>query len=109
MSGLTWKERGVRLPLFIAASTSTLIVVLIFLFLCKEALPFLKDPGATALLGSRWVPVSFQKESFGVLPLVWGTTLVTVIAMAMTVPLGVCAAIYVAEVAKPWSARSSKL
>jgi phosphate transport system permease protein len=102
MSGFTTRESGVRLLLFVAASTSTLIVALIFLFLGKEAWPFLQDPGGTQLIGSRWVPVSFEEGSFGLLPLVWGTILVTMVAMAMAVPLGVMVAIYIADMATPW-------
>jgi phosphate transport system permease protein len=95
-------ERSVRYVLLAAASTSVLIVVSIVVFLGREAGPFLRDPGAWQLWGTRWVPVSFQQEAYGLLPLVTGTLLVTGIAMLITVPLGVCAAVYIAELARPW-------
>lgn len=95
-------ERCVRYGLLAAASTSVLIVALIVVFLGREAGPFLWDPGVWQLWGTRWVPVSFQQEAYGLLPLFTGTLLVTVIAMVITVPLGVCAAVYIAELARPW-------
>ena len=101
------KEPGVRLLLLAATSASILIVVLIFIFLGREAIPFLRHPGLSELLGTRWVPVSFQKESFGVLPLIVGSLLVTVTSMVVTVPVGICAAVYIAEIAKPWERRCS--
>jgi len=92
-------EGMIRLALGMAASTSILIVLLIFLFLIKEAAPFLKNPGLSALLGDRWMPVSFQKQSFGIVPLVTGSALVTLLATLIAIPFGVCGAVYLSEVA----------
>lgn len=102
MARTNGKESVIRLLLLAATSVSILIVVLIFVFLGREAGPFLADPGVGELVGTRWVPVSFEKESFGLLPLVSGTLLVTTIAMLIAIPVGLCAAIYIAEIARPW-------
>lgn len=96
-----WKDKAVHLLLLAAASTSILIVFLIFLFLGREAAPFISAPGLNSLLDTKWIPVSFQEERFGILPLVSGTVLVTVIAMLITVPFAVFGAIYIAEIARP--------
>ncbi len=96
------KEQIIRLLLLSAASVSILIVVLIFVFVSREAWPFLREPGGAELLGRRWMPVSFQRESFGLLPLVVGTLLVTLTSLLVTVPTGLCAAVYIAELARPW-------
>jgi phosphate transport system permease protein len=48
--------------------------------------------------GTRWTPL-FADPSYGVLPLVSATVLITVIAMAVAIPLGVGAAIYLSEYA----------
>lgn len=92
------KEKAVRIVLLSAGSTSILIVVLIFFFLGREAVPFAFDPGLKNLLGSRWNPVSFQGESFGMLPLISGSLLVTVLATLIAIPFGVCGAVYISEV-----------
>ncbi len=81
------------------ASISIIIVMLIFLFLGKEAFPFLEDPGILELFGSKWSPVSFIKESFGIYPLLTGSFLITLLASMISVPLGVCGAVYISEVA----------
>ncbi len=94
-------ERGARLFFAACASTSMLIVLLIFLFLFKEAVPFVSKPGLSDLAGTRWVPVSFQHELFGILPLVLGSLLVTLLASVLAIPFGVGAAIYIAELARP--------
>lgn len=93
------KENAIKLILLMAASSTVFIVLLIFLFLGKEAAPFAIEPGLWELLGTRWLPVSFQKASFGILPLITGSLLITFIATLLAVPIGVCSAIYISEVA----------
>ena len=97
----TWKEKAVKLILLGTASTSILIVIGIFGFLGKEAGPFVIEPGFKELLSTRWMPVSFQKESYGILPLVTGSLLVTILATLLTIPFGVGASVYISEIAKP--------
>ena len=95
------KEVSIKFLLMAASSMSILIVIFIFLFLFKEAFPFLREPGLSALFGSRWVPVSFQQELFGMGPLVSGSVLVTLIATLLALPFGICGAVYIAEIAAP--------
>ena len=98
---LGWKEKSIRLIFLSAASTSVLILLCIFVFLFKEAVPFAVEPGPGELLGTQWVPVSFQKEMFGILPLITGSFLVTALATLLTIPFGVVAAAYISEIAAP--------
>lgn len=53
------------------------------------------------LFGKEWITNSFWQDWYGVLPLLTGSVLVAAIALAIAVPLGVCAAIYVSELATP--------
>jgi phosphate transport system permease protein len=94
-----WGEKAVQVLLTGAASTCILIVVLIFLFNAKEAAPFAAEPGLGALAAQRWSPVSFQEQVFGLLPLVTGSLLVTILATIIAVPFGVCGAVYLSEIA----------
>ena len=96
-----WQDKAVKLLLFGAASTSILVVLLIFLFLGREAFPFLQEPGVKAFLDTRWIPVSFQKVRFGLLPLFTGSLLITGLATLITIPFSVFGAIYIAEMARP--------
>ena len=81
------------------ASTSVLVVALIFLFIIKEAVPFVVEPGLSQLWETSWVPVSFVERQFGVLPLVTGSLFVTFLATFIAVPFGVICSVYLAEVA----------
>jgi phosphate transport system permease protein len=101
MARLSRREKPIRYGLLFATSTSLLIVALIFVFLGKEAVPFLADPGLTQLLGTRWIPVGFDAGSFGIVPLLTGTLLVTILSVVIIVPLGIGAAVYIAEIASP--------
>lgn len=100
MVNTRFKDNLVKYILLGTATVSILIVALIFIFLGKEAFPFLFDPGFSELLGSKWTPVSFIKENFGIFPLVTGSFLITLLATALAVPIGVCGAIYISEIAR---------
>jgi len=96
---INWREKIIQLLLVGAASASILIVLLIFLSLGKEALPFMSDPGIGRLLEYRWIPVSFKREVFGIIPLITGSVLVTILATGLMIPFGVLGAVYIAEIA----------
>ncbi|HEQ98128.1 MAG TPA: phosphate ABC transporter permease subunit PstC [candidate division Zixibacteria bacterium] len=102
MKSKAWKEKAARLIFTGASSTAILIVLLIFLFLFKEALPFIKDPGISKLFDTSWRPVSFQGESYGIIPLITGSFLVTVLATVIAVPFGVIGAVYISEVSRKY-------
>lgn len=55
---------------------------------------------AQFFLDTKWTPL-FADRRFGVWPLINGTVLTTVIAMAVAIPLGLSSAIYLGEYAKP--------
>lgn len=80
-------------------SLSIIIVLLIFLFLFKEAVPFIGSPGIGELFHNLWNPVSFQKEEFGIYPLVTGSILVTLLATIIAIPFGIIGAVYISEIA----------
>ena len=53
------------------------------------------------LFGRDWLTASFWQDWYGIVPLLVGSLLVSAIALAIAVPLGVSAAIYVSEIAGP--------
>jgi len=75
-------------------------VLLIFLFLLREGLPVFFEVPLSDLFGTRWYPTF---DLFGTLPLILGSTLVTVTAIAIALPLGVATAVFVREVAPGWA------
>ena len=52
------------------------------------------------LLGTDWSPL-IRPQSYGVLPLVWGTLLITFGSALIAIPIGTLAAIYLSEYASP--------
>lgn len=51
-----------------------------------------------SLFRTDWIPTS-NYPRFGIIPLVWGTLSITLLAMLMAVPLGLLAAVYLGELA----------
>ena len=85
----------------LAALISVLTTTGIVLSLIEETISFFGDvPVGDFLFGTNWAPL-FEPASFGVLPLVLGTMVVSAIAMVVAIPLGLAAAIYLSEYAHP--------
>jgi len=85
----------------LAALISILTTTGIVLSLVRETVLFFQEvPIGDYLFGTKWTPL-FEPASFGVLPLISGTLLITGIGMLVAIPLGIAAAIYLAEYARP--------
>ena len=80
----------------------------IILVLLIGTLAFLRDVSPVDFLfGTTWTPLFFNKQ-FGVLPLVAGTFLVSLIAMVVALPAGLATAIYLSEYAPRAARRTVK-
>jgi phosphate transport system permease protein len=87
--------------LFLCALLSVGTTIGIIAVLAVETTAFLREvPIVDFLFGTEWTPL-FSNPSFGVLPLVAGTTLVSLIAMVVALPMGLLSAIYLSEYANP--------
>jgi phosphate transport system permease protein len=87
---------------FICGILTIVFVILIFGFLFKEGFSFFKEYGVfNFLTGKLWYPTS-NPAMYGVLSLIVGSLLVTLGAIAIAVPLGIMAALYIAEIAPAW-------
>jgi phosphate transport system permease protein len=85
--------------LFLCALLSIGTTVGIIVVLTAETFAFLREvPVVEFLTGTEWTPL-FAIPRFGVLPLVAGTTLVSLIAMVVALPMGLLSAIYLSEYA----------
>ena len=95
----TFSERAIAVALFLSAFLSILITVGIVAVLLFEALAFFGDVTFWEFItGTRWTPL-FSSKQFGVLALVAGTTLTALLAMLVSLPLGLLSAIYLSEYA----------
>jgi phosphate transport system permease protein len=96
-------EGAIRAALAGAAVLSVLTTVAIVGSLLVETVTFLREvPAGDFLLGTKWSPTfAGDQQSFGVVPLIWGTVYLSLIALAVAVPLGLLCAIYLSEYARP--------
>ena len=96
-----WGEGLIKGFLVLATFISILTTTGIVLSLVQETVVFFGEVGiGDYLFGTEWAPL-FKPASFGVLPLVLGTFLISAVAMLVAVPLGLAAAIYLSEYARP--------
>ncbi len=98
-------EQGILLVLIGAASIAILTTVGIVLSLIFNTVEFFRlYPMADFFFGTAWQP-SFSgrggASELGILPLLWGTLYISLIALLVAVPVGLFAAIYLSEYAGP--------
>jgi phosphate transport system permease protein len=107
-----------------SAFVAILSLILIFIFIGKEALPILTSPDvhkeaslaklflpqaahARSAAEYTWQPIS-ETPKYSLLPLLVGTLKVTVIAITIAIPLAVAAALYTSEFAPSWARETIK-
>lgn len=91
------KEKIVEGLLFLSAIASVFITVGIVGVLIFETFEFFKVVSIIDFLtDTQWTPL-FAEKHFGILPLFAGTFLTTIIAMAVSLPIGLISAIYLSE------------
>jgi len=82
--------------------SAILFVFAIFFFIFREGAPALfggLDLGEF-FTSKNWRPTSIKQPQYGILALIVGTASVTLLAMAIAVPLGLGAAVYISEFAR---------
>jgi phosphate transport system permease protein len=93
------RERAVGAVFFGAAVLSVVISAAIVLSLFGKGWEFLSNADwADVVTGDTWNP---RQNAFGIRPLIVSSLIVTGVAMVVAVPLGLGAAIYLAEFARP--------
>ncbi len=93
------KERAIEFMLFLAAASSVVATLGIVVILVGESIPFFTHVTIKEFLTSReWTPL-FDNPQFGILPLLCGTFLTTLIAISVAIPVGSIIAIYLSEYA----------
>ena len=93
------KELGIEGLLKASASFTILITLGIILVLAIEAFKFFREVSIIEFLtDTQWTPL-FKQKHFGILPLLSGTFLTTIIALIVALPLGLIIAIYLSEYA----------
>jgi len=93
-------EQGIRALLVAAASVAVLTTLGIVLSLIFNTLEFFKLYSAwDFFFGTTWAPSFGGGSELGVLPLLWGTFYISLIALLVAVPIGLFSAVYLSEYA----------
>ncbi|MBU4272165.1 MAG: phosphate ABC transporter permease subunit PstC [Planctomycetes bacterium] len=92
-------EPGIEWIIRLCGWSAILFVFSIFFFVFREAAPVLfgKLNLIEFFTSTRWQPSSDVRPEYGIVALLVGTVSVTVLAMALAVPLGLGAAVYLSE------------
>lgn len=92
-------EQVLRWLFFSCAAISVLTTLAVVGVLSIETFNFFQQvPAADFLFGTRWTPL-LEPKSYGILPLLFGTTLIVIGAAVVALPVGLACAIYLSEYA----------
>ena len=98
------RERLIEGLLFLAASVSVVVTIGIVLILLNESYQFFRHVSIVDFLTDRqWTPL-FDDAHYGIMVLLSGTLMSSLVALAVAIPLGTIIAIYLSEFA-PFSVR----
>ncbi|MDR4517085.1 MAG: phosphate ABC transporter permease subunit PstC [Nitrosomonas sp.] len=97
-------ERFIESILFLSAMLSVFIMLAIIVMLVKESVVFFQHVSIWEFLtDTQWTPL-FDDAHYGILPLVSGTVVSSMVALCVALPLGTIIAIYLSEFA-PFAVR----
>jgi phosphate transport system permease protein len=92
-----WRERFIEAVLFMSAAVAVFVTLGIIYILVAESIPFFQNVSFYDFItGTEWYPL-FAEPKFGILPLLCGTFLTTVIALLVAIPLGTVTAVFLSE------------
>ena len=93
-----FSERVIESLVYLCGISAIIFVFGIFFFVFKEGAPFLSKLNFTEFFTSKeWIPTSSVQPKYGIGALIVGTLSVTFLAMAIAVPFGLGAAVFVSE------------
>jgi phosphate transport system permease protein len=95
-----WNEFFLNWLIKVSGYSAIIFVLLILYFLLRAGLPAFGDVSVSNLLSGRWYPI---EDYYGLLPLIGGSLIVTIGAALFAIPIGICTAIYIAEVSPRWA------
>lgn len=99
---LAVQERVIEVGLLLAALSSVAITIGIVAILCWESATFFATISPVSFFtDTQWTPL-FEPPHYGILPLLSGTLVTTIVALCVALPLGTISAIYLSEFAPSW-------
>lgn len=96
-------DRSFRMLALLAGVLVLVILALIVVSTTNQALPAFRHMGLRFFTSSRWAP---PEDEYGALSFIYGTAVVSVLALVLAVPVSLGLAVYLSEIA-PAKARSA--
>ncbi len=94
-----WREKIIEFILFLAAFSSVATTAAIVFILLKESVGFFQEVSFwNFITDTQWTPL-FADSHYGIMPLMSGTLVTSIVALAVAIPLGTISAIYLSEFA----------
>ena len=101
MDSMRTKEKFIEALMMVCGFVTILTTIAIIFVLAIDTAKFFQEVSIIDFFTDpQWTPL-FEEKHFGILPLLSGTLLTTVIAILFAVPIGVTIAVYLNEYASP--------
>ncbi|WP_321112259.1 phosphate ABC transporter permease subunit PstC [Halorussus salinisoli] len=101
-----WKSHQAttaKLLMFLMTASTIVILGLISIYLVLRAIPVFRVMGLDLILRTQEPMWSTGEGIYSLVPMMWGTLVTTVLAMAIAGPLGVAGALFISEIAPRWA------
>ena len=90
------KERFGEILFLISAAMSVVLILLIIFFIFRSGIDFLSKYGLVPFItGTKWAPTA-SPASFGILPMIVGSVIVTIVSTLIALPFGLAVSIFMA-------------
>lgn len=99
----THQEGAAKVAMFLTTVSTVVIISLITVYLLAKSVPAFGHMGSDILLRTDQPLWATGTDVYSLAPMMWGTLIVTVIAMCIAGPLGVAGAIFISEIAPTWA------
>lgn len=90
------KERFGEILFFLSAAMSVILILLIIFFIFRSGIDFISKYGLVPFItGEKWAPTA-KPASFGILPMIVGSLIVTGLSTLIALPFGLAVSIFMA-------------
>lgn len=97
--GRNIREKAIEVVLLASALVAVAITAAIMVILVTESIALFQEVSIVEFLtGTDWAPM-FEPPTYGILPLVCGTLMTSLIALTVAIPMGTLSAFYLSEFA----------
>ena len=90
------RERFGEILFLISAAMSVVLILLIIFFIFRSGIDFVSKYGLVPFItGTKWAPTA-SPASFGILPMIVGSVIVTIVSTLIALPFGLAVSIFMA-------------